>query len=206
MKITLPSVEKILFVWLATLLLSGCISRQAKYEKPEPLTTQEVEECHAVKERQELISQLEWAKCINPKVTEASKAAEFFLHIGLTASMTFEYQTYENYPGPGGWTDFPLNPNKWKSQLHMTNEDAGVFEIIPIFLFNERYKKDTQWIENSMAIGPLHYQARLRREVPFPVRGVPEYAPGVVSENVFLPRNQNDFPLPKRRQVGFIVS
>ena len=203
MKITLSSGEKILLVCLATLLLSGCISRQAKYEKPESFTTQAVEECHAVKERQKLTSQLEWAKCINPKSTEASKAAEFSLPIGLTASMTFEYQTYENYPGPGGWTDFPLSPNKWKSQLHMTNEDAGVFAIIPIFLFNERYKKDTRWIENSMVIGPLRYQARLRREVPFPVRGVPEYAPGVVSENVFLQRNQHDFPPSKEKTGGF---
>jgi len=121
----------------------------------------------------------------------------------LTASIAFEYQTYKNYPGVGGWTDFPLSPNKWNIQMQMTNEDSRVFDIIPIFLFNERYKKDTQWIENSMAISPLHYQARLRREVPFPVRGVPEYAPGVVSENVFLQRNQHDFPPSKEETGGF---
>lgn len=123
--------------------------------------------------------------------------------LALTMSIGFEYQTYKNYPGVGGWTDFPLSPNKWKIRMHMTNEDSGVFEIIPIFLFNERYKKDTRWIENSMAIGPLHYQERLRREVLFPVRGVPEHAPGVVSENVFLQRNQHDFPPSKEETGGF---
>jgi hypothetical protein len=124
------------------------------------------------------------------------------IHTGLTASIFFEYQTYKNYPGPGGWTDFPLSPNRWKIQMHMTNEDSGVFEIIPIFLFNERYKKDTQWIENSMAIGPLHYQARFRREVPFPVRGVPAHAPGVVSEKIDLQMTQHDFPPSKEAAAG----
>ena len=125
------------------------------------------------------------------------------IHTGLTASISFEYQTFKNYPGPGGWTDFPSSPNRWKIQMHMTNEDSGVLEIIPIFLFNERYKKDTQWIENSMAIGPLHYQARLRRKVPFSVRGVPEHAPGVVSEKVALPGTQHDFPPTKEDTGGF---
>ena len=123
--------------------------------------------------------------------------------IELTASISFEYQTFKNYPGPGGWTDFPSSPNSWNIQVHMTNEDSGVFEIIPIFLFNERYKKDTQWIENSMAIGPLHDQARLRREVPFPVRGVPEHAPGVVSEKVDLQGIQHYFPPTKEDTGGF---
>ena len=122
---------------------------------------------------------------------------------GLTASISFEYQAYTNYPGVGGWTDFPSSPNKWNIQMHMTNEESGVYEIIPIFLFNERYKKDTQWIENSMAIGPLPYQARLRSDVPFPVRGVPEHAPGVVSEKVFLQRTQHSFPPSKNETVGF---
>ena len=121
----------------------------------------------------------------------------------LAASITFEYQTYKNYPGVGGWTDFPLSPNTWNIHMQITNEDSEVFDIIPIFLFNERYKKDSQWIENSMAIGPLHYQAQLKKEVPFPVRGVPEYAPGVVSENVFLQRNQHDFPPSKEETGGF---
>ncbi len=125
------------------------------------------------------------------------------IHTRLTASISFEYQTFKNYPGVGGWTDFPLSPNRWNIQVHMTNGDSGVFEIIPIFLFNERYKKDTQWIENSMAIGPLHYQARLRREVPFPVRGVPEHAPGVVSEKVDLQGTQHYFPLTKKDTGGF---
>ncbi len=125
------------------------------------------------------------------------------IHTGLTASISFEYQTFKNYPGVGGWTDFPLSPNRWNIQVHMTNEDSGVLEIIPIFLFNERYKKDTQWIENSMAIGPLHYQARLRREVPFPVRGVPVHAPGVVSEKVDLQGTQHYFPPTKEDTGGF---
>jgi len=125
------------------------------------------------------------------------------IHTGVTASISFEYQTFKNYPGVGGWTDFPLSPNRWNIQVHLTNEDSGVFEIIPIFLFNERYKKDTQWIENSMAIGPLHYQAKLRREVPFPVRGVPEYAPGVVSEKVDLQGIQYYFPPTKKDTGGF---
>jgi hypothetical protein len=138
----------------------------------------------------------------------ASEGKSFFdhsapIHTGLTASIAFEYQTYKNYPGVGGWTDFPLSPNRWNIHVHMTNEDSGVFEIIPIFLFNERYKKDTQWIENSMAIGPLHYQARLRREVPFPVRGVPEHAPGVVSEKVDLQGTQHYFPPTKEDTGGF---
>ena len=197
------SIEKIIFLCLAMLLLSGCVSKQTKYEKSETLTTQAIEECHTAKEKQELTSQLEWAKCIPPTVTDFWKTEEFSLHIGLTASIAFEYQTYKNYPGVGGWTDFPLSPNRWNIRMHMTNEDSGSFEIIPIFLFNERYKKDTQWIENSMAIGPLHYQARLRTVVPFPVRGVPEYAPGVVSENVFLQRNQHDFPPSKEETGGF---
>ena len=120
----------------------------------------------------------------------------------LTASISFEYQTYTNYPGAGGgWTDFPSSPNKWDIQMHMTNEESGVYTVIPIFLFNERYKKDTQWIENSMAISPLPYQARLRSEVPFPVRGVPEHAPGVVSEKVFLQRTQHSFP-PSKEEIG----
>ena len=125
------------------------------------------------------------------------------IHTGLTASISFEYQTFKNYPGVGGWTDFPLSPNRWNIQVHMTNEDSGALEIIPIFLFNERYKKDTQWLENSMAIGPLHYQARLRREVPFPVRGVPEHAPGVVSEKVDLQGTQHYFPPTKEDTGGF---
>ena len=125
------------------------------------------------------------------------------IHTGLTASISFEYQTFKNYPGPGGWTDFPSSPNRWNIQVHMTNEDSGVLEIIPIFLFNERSKQDTQWIENSMAIGPLHYQARLRREVPFPVRGVPEHAPGVVSEKVDLQGTQHYFPPTKVDTGGF---
>ena len=87
--------------------------------------------------------------------------------------------------------------------MHMTNEDSGIVEIIPIFLFNERYKKDTQWIENSMAIGPLHYQTRLKRAVPFPVRGVPEYAQGVVSEKVALQGIQHYFPPSKKDTGGF---
>jgi len=121
----------------------------------------------------------------------------------LATSIVFEYQTYKNYPGVGGWTDFPFSPNKWKIRMHMTNEDSGVFDVIPIFLFNERYKKDGQWVENSMAIGSLPYQERLSREVAFPVRGVPEYAPGVVSEKVFLQRNQHDFPPSKEETGGF---
>ena len=126
------------------------------------------------------------------------------IHTGLTASISFEYQTFKNYPGPGGgWTDFPLSPNRWNIQVHMTNEDSEVVEIIPLFLFNERYTKDAQWIENSMAIGPLHYQARLRREVPFPVRGVPEHAPGVVSEKVDLQGTQHYFPPTKVDTGGF---
>jgi len=126
------------------------------------------------------------------------------IHTGLTASISFEYQTFKNYPGPGGgWTDFPLSPNRWNIQVHMTNEDSEVVEIIPLFLFNERYTKDAQWIENSMAIGPLHYQARLRREVPFPVRGVPEHAPGVVSEKIDLQGTQHYFPPTKVDTGGF---
>ena len=125
------------------------------------------------------------------------------IYPGLTASISFEYQTSKNYPGVGGWTDFPSSPNKWNIQMHMKNEESGVYEIIPIFLFNERYKKDTQWIENSMAIGPLPYQERLMSEVPFPVRGVPEYAPGVVSERVFLQRTQHSFPPSKEETGGF---
>jgi hypothetical protein len=126
------------------------------------------------------------------------------IHTGLTASMSFEYQTFKNYPGPGGgWTDFPLSPNRWNIQMHMTNEDSGMIEIIPLFLFNERYKKDTQWIENSMAIGPLPFQARLKSEVSFPVRGVPEYAPGVVSEKVALQGTQHYFPPSKEDTGGF---
>ena len=121
----------------------------------------------------------------------------------ITASISFEYQTYTNFPGVGGWTDFPSSPNKWNIQMQMANEESGEYEIIPIFLFNERYKKDTQWIENSMAIGPLPYQARLRSEVLFPVRGVPEYAPGVVSEKVFLQRMQHFFPPSKEETGGF---
>ena len=39
--------------------------------------------------------------------------------------------------------------------------------------------------------------------MPFPVRGVPDYAPGVVSENVFLQRNQHDFPPSKEETGGF---
>jgi hypothetical protein len=123
--------------------------------------------------------------------------------LALTTSIAFEYQTYKNYPGVGGWTDFPLSPNNWKIRMHMTNEDLGVFDVIPIFLFNERYKKDAQWVENSMGIGSLPYQERLSREVAFPVRAVPEYAPGVVSENVFLQRNQHDFPPSKEETGGF---
>lgn len=126
------------------------------------------------------------------------------IHTGLTALISFEYQTFKNYPGPGGgWTDFPLSPNKWKVQMHITNKDSEAWEIIPLFLFNERSKKDTQWIENSMAIGPLYYQARLRREVSFPVRGVPEHAPGVVSEKVDLQGTQHYFPPTKEDTGGF---
>ncbi len=121
----------------------------------------------------------------------------------LTTSIAFEYQTYKNYPGMGGWTDFPLSPNQWTIRMHMTNEDSGAFDIIPIFLLNERYQKGAQWVENSMAIGPLPYQVRLRRDVTFPVRGVPEFAPGVVSEKVFLQRNQHDFPPSKEATGGF---
>ncbi len=121
----------------------------------------------------------------------------------LTASISFEYQTYKNYPGVGGWTDYPASPNMWNIHMQLTNEESGTYEIIPIFLFNERYKKDTKWIENSMAIGPLSYQARLGSEVPFPVRGVPEHAPGVVSEKVFLQRTQHSFPPSKEETGGF---
>ena len=70
----------------------------------------------------------------------ASKGKSFFdqsgpLHTRLTGSIFFEYQTFENYPGPGGWTDFPASPNRWNIQVSMTNEDSEDFEIIPIFLF-----------------------------------------------------------------------
>ncbi len=123
--------------------------------------------------------------------------------LALTTSIGFAYQTSKNYPGVGGWTDFPFSPNQWTIRMQMTNENSGIVEVIPIFLFNERYKKDVQWIENSMAIGSLPYQERFSREVPFPVRGVPEDAPGVVSENVFLQRNQHDFPPSKAETNGF---
>ena len=54
-----------------------------------------------------------------------------------------------------------------------------------------------------MAIGPLHYQAKLRSEVPFPVRGVPEHATGSVSEKVDLQMVQHYFPPTNVEANGF---
>lgn len=77
LKINSPSLKNFIFLFLATQLLSGCVSSQAKYEKAATLSRQAGEECNKAYERQELKSRLEKAKCINPKVTEAWQAAGY---------------------------------------------------------------------------------------------------------------------------------
>ena len=76
---------------------------------------------------------IEWAKCINPRITESFEGCRFSLPIGL-ASMTFEYQTCEITPGPGvdGRT-FPWSIINGKSQLR---HDKRGWELFEMFLLN----------------------------------------------------------------------